>query len=108
MGCTELLTVHASTCSPIQKSLRCVEDLSADKRVKEDDLITLCQLPDSTSSTRRFYTTLRSHLLIMQDYPVISLLTIKGKTRDKRSLPELFAVCQEVDTAEVCTPESYL
>ena len=85
----------------LQKSLRCVEDLSVNKPVKEDDLVTLCQLPDSTSSTGKFYTTLRSHLLKMQDYPVISLLTIKGKTQDKRSLTELFTVCQHTDQAEV-------
>ena len=86
----------------MQKSVRCVEEISAGKPVKEDDLITLCQLPDSTSSTRRFYTTLRTHLLQMQGYPVLSLLSLKVKNRDKRSLDELFSVCRNVNTAEVC------
>ena len=87
-----------------QKSLRCVEEISSGKPVKEDDLVTLCQLPDSTSSSRRFHTTLRTHLLQMQDSPVLSLLSLKSKGKDKRSLDELFALCREDDTAEVhCT-----
>ena len=94
----------------MQKSVRCVEEISAGKPVKEDDLITLCQLPDSSSTTRRFYTTLRSHLLQMQDLPVLSLLTLRGKLKDRRTLSELFSVCAEVDTAEVlsvCISASY-
>ena len=81
--------------------MRCVEEISSGKPAKEDDLIALCHLPDSTSSTQRFYTTLRTHLLKMQDYPVLSLLSLRTKSRDKRSLDELFSVCREVDTAEV-------
>ena len=75
--------------------------MSSGKSVKEDDLISLCQLPDATSDTRRFYTTLRSHLLKMQYDPVLSLLTLKVKNGEKKCLDDLFADCRDVNTAEV-------
>ena len=84
-----------------QKSVKCVEDISAGKPVKEDDLITLCQLPDASSNTHQFYTTLRTHLLKMQDYPVLSFITITTK----RTLDEMFSICRKTDTAEVCVYE---
>ena len=84
-----------------QKSVKCVEDISAGKPVREEDLITLCQLPDALSTTCQFYTTLRAYLLQMQSYSVLPLITMKAKTRDKRSLDELFSICRDANTAEV-------
>ena len=81
--------------------MKCVEEISAGKPVKEDDLLIICRLPDSSSSSGQFYTTLRSHLLQMKDYPLMSLLTVKGKSRKEKSLKDIFDLCLDVDTAEV-------
>jgi len=91
----------------MQACVSIVEAISAGKPVTEDDLILLGQLPDANSSTRRFYTTLRTHLLSMQDDPVLSLLTLKAQGAE-RSLDDLFSTCREVDTAEVCTVVCYV
>ena len=87
----------------MQACVSIVEAISAGKPVTEDDLILLGQLPDANSSTQRFYTTLRTHLLSMQDDPVLSLLTLKVQGRERRSLDDLFSTCRDVDTAEVRT-----
>ena len=78
--------------------MKWVEEISASKPVKEDDLITLCQLPDASSTTHQLYTTLRTHLLKLQDSPVLPFITMMTK---KRTLDELFSICRNTDTAEV-------
>lgn len=79
------------------------EAISAGKPVTKDDLILIGQLPDANSSTWQFYTTLRTHLLSMQDDLVLSLLTLKVSGGERRSLDDLFSTCREVDTVEVHT-----
>ena len=81
-----------------QKSFQCVEGICVGKSVNLEDLITLCQLPDSSSSTKQFYKTLRPHLLEMQKYVMLPLLTLNGN----KSLDEAFSDCSEIDSAMVC------
>lgn len=93
------LHFHHTILVLLQKNMQCVQDLSLDKPVRVEDLITLCQLPDNNSPTKQFYTALRSHMLKMKEHLVISLLIVEGSTC---SLKELFTLCQNMDTADVC------
>lgn len=94
------LHFHHTILVLLQKNMQCVQDLSLDKPVRVEDLITLCQLSDNNSPTKQFYTELRSHMLKMKEHLVISLLIVEGSTC---SLKELFTLCQNTDTADVCT-----
>ncbi len=68
--------------------------------MKVDELLLLCNLPDSTSPQGRLYTHLRTRLLSMRKEPMIALLCIK----DPRSLDQLFMqALDNDDSVEVCT-----
>ncbi len=72
--------------------------MGAGQKVKEDDLVLLCNLPHSRSPSRKLFSLLRTELLAMRKETMITLLTLK----DSRPLDSLFDRAQEDDTLEVC------
>ena len=87
------LLVHPKTC------LNVVEKLSSGDQVTEEELVILGQLPDINTTSGKFYSVIRSHLLSMRNDPVISLLKIEGTGP---SLEERFMEANSKDSAEVC------
>ena len=75
-----------------------VEKLSSGAQVSEQELVMLGQLPDLNTTSGKFYSVLRNHLLSMRNDPVISLLMIEGTGP---SLEERFKEANSKDTAEV-------
>ncbi|CAI8052619.1 E3 ubiquitin-protein ligase rnf213-alpha [Geodia barretti] len=72
------------------KSIACVGDISAGVPVNEEDLVNVCCLPDATSSTGYFYTTLQSELSSMKQDK--SLLLLTAKTKGQKPLSEYFTL----------------
>ena len=66
--------------------------------VEKSDLMSLCDVDDPSSSSGKFYTTLRLKLMRMEGTNAFALLTIKG---DQRSFHEIFSTIIDVDTIEV-------
>ena len=65
-------------------------DISAGVPVNEEDLVNVCCLPDATSSTGYFYTTLQSELSSMKQDK--SLLLLTAKTKGQKPLSEYFTL----------------
>ena len=75
-----------------------VEKLSSGCQVTEEELVILGQLPDTNTTSGKFFSVLRNHLLSMRNDPVISLLMIEG---EEHSLEKRFQSAYSEDTAEV-------
>lgn len=70
--------------------------MSAGLKVKAEDVLLLCNLPDAKSPQGKLYTHLRMRLLNMRKEPMIALLTLK----DSPPLDELFILTQQSDNPE--------
>ena len=82
----------------MKKYLDVLGKLSCGRQLTEEELVSVGQLPDTTTTSGRFYSVLRNRLLSMRDNPVISLLMIEGTGP---SLEEHFRVVNSKDTAQV-------
>ena len=82
--------------------MQALEALSAGQHVSEEDLVLLGQQPDSTQDHRHLFTLIRSFLLPMKSYPVLTLLTLPESQQQKASLEQLFERAETEDSAEVC------
>ena len=87
---------------PLQTCVQAVEALSAGQHVSEEDLVLLGQLPHSTHDHRHLFTLIRSFLLPMKSYPVVTLLTLQEPEQQQASLEQLFERAETENSAEVC------
>ena len=68
------------------------------EKVKVEDLVTLCSLPTRKHTSKKFYSVLRTQMLMMTMEPMITLLTL----HNSQPLDELFnQVEREPDSLNV-------
>ena len=80
-----------------------VSSLSAGGCPKEDELILVGELSDSTSKSRQFYTVLREELLKFVSDPLLSLIQPRQEDRDAGvKFSRLFAAAEYKNNSKVC------
>ena len=78
-----------------QGCLDSIATISAGKAIREEDLILIGEVPDSSSPDGQFYSVMRDEILKLVDDPVLSLIELRSEDKEAGTkFSRLFAAAQ--------------
>ena len=81
-----------------------IATISAGKAIREEDLILIGELPDSSSPDGQFYSVMREEILKLVDDPVLSLIELRSEDKEAgMKFSRLFAAAQYKNNPKVNT-----
>ena len=81
-----------------------ITTISAGKAIREEDLILIGELPDSSSPDGQFYSVMREEILKLVDDPVLSLIELRSEDKEAgMKFSRLFAAAQYKNNPKVHT-----
>ena len=90
-----------------QGCMESVATISAGKAIREEDLILIGELPDSSSPDGQFYSVMREEILKLVEDPVLSLIELRAEDKDAgMKFSRLFAAAQYKNNPRVRTAVS--
>ena len=102
MSLLSALELPPKSLEEYQGCLDSIATISAGKAIREEDLILIGELPDSSSPDGQFYSVMRDEILKLVDDPVLSLIELRSEDKEAGTkFSRLFAAAQYKNNPKV-------